>query len=82
MLNIIQKPGDIILHFSITALCTIRLLLIMSENKNEKKLNEAQHDQDNVGAAASSPDTAGPAENLREKAAKAEDKSQESREPA
>ena len=54
----------------------------MSENKNEKKLDSAQHDQDNVGAAASNPDTAGPAENLRDKAAKAEDKSQDSREPA
>jgi hypothetical protein len=54
----------------------------MSENKNEKKLDNAQHDQDNVGAAASNPDTAGPAENLRDKAAKAEDKSQDSREPA
>ena len=54
----------------------------MSENKNERKLDNAQHDQDNVGAAASSPETAGPAENLREKAAKAEDKAEGSREPA
>ena len=78
----IQNQFFIVLDFSIIALCVIRLLIIMSENKNEKKLDDAQHDQDNVGAAASNPDTTGPAENLREKAAKAEDKSQDSREPA
>jgi hypothetical protein len=54
----------------------------MSENKNEKKLDNAQQDQDNVGAAASSPETSGPAENLREKAAKAENNAEGSREPA
>jgi hypothetical protein len=54
----------------------------MSENKNEKKLDNAQQDQDNVGAAASNPKTTGPAENLRDKAAKAEEKQEGSREPA
>jgi hypothetical protein len=53
-----------------------------NENNNEKKLANAQNDQDNVGAAASNPDTSRPAENLREAAAKAEDKSESSREPA
>ena len=53
------------------------------ENKNEKRnLDAAQRDQDNPGAAESNPQTNGPAENLREKAAKAEDKSEGSREPA
>jgi hypothetical protein len=53
------------------------------KNKNqEKKLDDAQRDQDKVGAAASNPDTSGPAENLRNAAAKAEDKSEDSREPA
>jgi hypothetical protein len=54
----------------------------MSETKNEKKLDKAQNDQDDVGAAANNPETTGPAENLRDKAAKAEEKSQGSREPA
>jgi hypothetical protein len=54
------------------------------KNKNqEKKLDDAQSDQqDKVGAAASNPTTSGPAEDLREAAAKAEDKSDDSREPA
>lgn len=55
----------------------------MSEHKNnERKLDNAQQDQDNVGAAGSSPETSGPAENLRDGAAKAEDNSQGPREPA
>lgn len=54
----------------------------MSENKNERKLDRAQQDQDNVGAAASNPKTTGPAENLREKAANAEEMNDDSREPA
>jgi hypothetical protein len=53
----------------------------MSENKNEE-LDEAQDDQDEVGEAGSDPETSGPAENLRDKAAKTTDKSQESEEPA
>ena len=53
-----------------------------NNNNNERKLDDAQQDQDNVGAAASNPNTSGPAENVREAAAKAEDKSEDSREPA
>ncbi|HKU50041.1 MAG TPA: hypothetical protein VJP79_08830 [Nitrososphaera sp.] len=54
-----------------------------NQNKDEKRsLDAAQRDQDNPGAAESNPKTSGPAENLREKAAKAEDKSEGSREPA
>jgi hypothetical protein len=51
------------------------------ENKNERNIDAAQRDQDNPSAAESNPQTNGPAENLREKAAKAEDKSEGSREP-
>ena len=53
-----------------------------NKNNNERKLDAAQKDQDNVGAAASNPSTSGPAENVREAAAKAENKSEDSREPA
>lgn len=49
---------------------------------SDKELNEAQNDQDDVGEASSVPETSGPAENLREKATKTTDKSQESKEPA
>jgi len=55
---------------------------VNKNNNNERKLDNAQQDQDNVGAAGSNPDTSGPAENLREAAAKAEDKSESSKEPA
>jgi hypothetical protein len=53
----------------------------MSESK-KKELDEAQNDQDEVGEASSDPETSGPAENLREKAAKTSDKGQDSKEPA
>jgi hypothetical protein len=53
----------------------------MSDSEKEQ-LDEAQDDQDEVGEAGSDPETSGPAENLREKAAKSIDKSQESKEPA
>ena len=53
----------------------------MSESE-EKELDEAQKDQDEAGEAGSDPETSGPAENLREKAAKATDKNQDSEEPA
>ena len=53
------------------------------KNNDEKRnLDAAQRDQDKTGAAGSNPQTSGPAENLRHKAAKAEDKSEGSREPA
>ena len=53
----------------------------MSINEDEE-LDEAQDEQDEVGEAGSDPETSGPAENLREKAAKATDKGQDSEEPA
>ncbi|HKI09931.1 MAG TPA: hypothetical protein VKA09_16185 [Nitrososphaeraceae archaeon] len=53
----------------------------MSDNEKEE-LDEAQNDQDEVGEAGSDPETSGPAENLREKAAKTTDKGQDSEEPA
>ena len=49
---------------------------------SNEELDEAQNDQDEVGEASSDPETSGPAENLRERAAKATDKSQDSEEPA
>jgi hypothetical protein len=54
----------------------------MSNSKKEKELDKAQADQDQVGEAGSDPETSGPAENLREKAAKTTDKGQDSEEPA
>ena len=48
----------------------------------ERELDEAQNDQDEVGEADSDPESSGPVENLREKAAKTIDKSQDSEEPA
>jgi hypothetical protein len=53
----------------------------MSDSE-EEKLDEAQSEQGEVGEAGSDPETSGPAENLREKAAKATDKTQDSEEPA
>jgi hypothetical protein len=53
----------------------------MSDDEKEI-LDEAQDDQDEVGEASSDPETSGPSENLRDKAAKTTDKSQESKEPA
>jgi hypothetical protein len=47
----------------------------------EASLENAQRDQDQPGRAGSNPSTTGPAENLRDKAAKAEDKSEDSEEP-
>ena len=53
------------------------------ERSNERKLDNAQQDQDNdVGPAASNPQTSGPTEKVRDAAAKAEDKPEGSREPA
>jgi hypothetical protein len=50
-----------------------------ADSKNEDQLDNAQEDQETVGAASTDPETTGPAENLRDKAAKAEDKSESSR---
>jgi len=60
------------------------------ENRNrkdmqseEKNLDSAQNNQNRVGDAAADPETTGPAENLREKAAEMNDSSEDkSREPA
>ena len=51
-------------------------------DNEERELEEAQDDQEEGGEAESNPKTSGPAENLREKAAKTTDKSQDSEEPA
>ena len=45
----------------------------MSDQNEEKNLEKAQRNQNKVGDAASNPDTTGPAENLREKAAEMND---------
>ena len=52
-----------------------------SSRESEAGLENAQRDQDQPGRAGSNPSTTGPAENLREKAAKAEDESEGSEEP-
>jgi hypothetical protein len=52
-----------------------------SSRGSEAGLENAQRDQDEPGRASSNPSTTGPAENLRDKAAKAEDKSESSEEP-
>ena len=49
--------------------CTLRITIGCA-------IDEAQADQDEVGEAGSDPETSGPAENLRDKAAKTTDKSQ------
>ena len=48
----------------------------------EKDLESVQKDQKKVGKAASNPETSGPAEELREKAADMTDESEDSKEPA
>jgi hypothetical protein len=47
-----------------------------------ENLDKAQKNQKRVGAAASDPETTGPAENLREEAAEAVDKKEDSAESA
>lgn len=51
-------------------------------DSEERELDEAQDDQEEVGEAESNPKTSRPSENLRDKAAKTTDKSQDSEEPA
>ena len=59
-----------------------------NKNKNESQIEErnldtAQKDQRKVGGAAANPETTGPAENLREKAAEMNDNEEDkSEEPA
>jgi hypothetical protein len=52
----------------------------MSES-SDRDLEEAQKDQKKPGAAESNPQTTGPAEKLREKAAEDVDESEEAAEP-
>jgi hypothetical protein len=52
----------------------------MSNREDEQ--NDAQRKQGKVGGAGSNPETSGPAENLREKAAEMTDKSQDLEEPS
>jgi hypothetical protein len=53
----------------------------MSDSE-DKELEETQKKQKEVGAAESNPQTTGPAEKLREKAAEAVDEEEDSAEPA
>ena len=53
------------------------------EQTQERNLNAAQSNQNKVGDAAANPETTGPAENLREKAAEMNDSEEDkSKEPA
>ncbi len=52
------------------------------EMSEEKDLESAQKDQKKIGKASSDPETSGPAEELREKAAEMTDESEDSEEPA
>jgi hypothetical protein len=52
------------------------------KNKKNKDLEQTQNNQNVVGDAADNPETTGPAENLREEAAKATDNSSDEKEPA
>jgi hypothetical protein len=55
----------------------------MSENNTSEELEKAQENQKETGSAGSDPETkTGPAENLREEAAKSVDEEEESSEPA
>jgi len=52
------------------------------EMSEEKDLESAQKDPKKIGKASSDPETSGPAEELREKAAEMTDESEDSEEPA
>lgn len=51
-------------------------------SSDKKDLDRAQNNQNKVGDAASDPETTGPSENTREKAAEMNDKLEGSKEPA
>jgi hypothetical protein len=53
----------------------------MMSDSEDKELEETQKKQKEVGAAQSNPQTTGPAEKLREKAADAVDEGEEAAEP-
>jgi hypothetical protein len=48
---------------------------------DERKLDKAQKDQRDIGAAENDPHTEGPAENLREETAEMVDKNEKSKDP-
>ncbi len=52
------------------------------KNNKNKDLEKSQNNQKVVGDASENPETSGPAENLREEAAKATDNSNNEKEPA
>ena len=52
------------------------------KSKKNKDLDQSQNNQKVVGDASENPETSGPAENLREEAAKATDNSNNEKEPA
>jgi hypothetical protein len=54
----------------------------MIEMGEDKDLDSAQKEQKRIGKAGTTPETSGPAEELREKAADMTDESQDSNEPA
>jgi hypothetical protein len=53
----------------------------MMSNSEDKELEETQAKQKQVGAAESNPQTTGPPEKMREKAAEAVDEGEEAAEP-
>lgn len=53
-----------------------------SKDTKEEDLESVQKNQKKIGKADSEPETSGPAEELREKAAEMTDESQDSEEPA
>ena len=55
---------------------------MMSTKDTEKDLESVQKNQKKIGKAGSDPETSGPAEELREKAAEMTDESEDSKEPA
>lgn len=52
------------------------------KEKENRELDQSQNNQKIVGDASDNPETSGPAENLREQAAKATDNSSNEKEPA
>ena len=57
------------------------VILTITMTDDEKKLDNAQKNQRDIGAAEDDPHTTGPAENLREEAADMVDDSENSRDP-
>lgn len=53
-----------------------------NQDEEEKNLERAQNRQNEVGDAENNPQTSGPAENTREKAAEMNDEDETSEEPA